>query len=313
MPVIKSINIPVDKRPREVKDKIRRVLTAGGIDEVITHNMINTRMLVKTNMADIKVIKIFNPLNQDQELMRPSMLPSMLQVALTNINRGQKDLRFFEIGKRYFLDGEKETLSILLTGRRAHDWRFSKKNAVEIFDLKGIVDRIFLGLGINPVYGDNQWASLDPGCASSMTLNGKYLGSFGRVDAKILNNWDIKNQDVYVAGLHLDEIYPLPSHTLKYQPISEFPAVTRDVSLAVKKEITYSKIEEICRAQGADVLRAVYFIEQYLGDKIQTGFKGLVFSCHYQSNSRTLREDEVAAVHERILQSLTKELGAIRR
>jgi len=97
---------------------------AAGIDEIITHNMISNKMLVKSNMADIPAVRIFNPLNQDQELMRPSMLPSMLQVTITNINRGQRELRLFEIGKRYFIDGEKETLAILLTGRRTHDWRF---------------------------------------------------------------------------------------------------------------------------------------------------------------------------------------------
>jgi len=341
MPLIKSTNIPVNKRPREIKDKARRVLTAAGIDEIITHNMINSKMLTKSNMADIKAIRIFNPLTQDQELMRPSMLPSMLQAAVTNINRGQKDLRFFEIGKRYVpsviaseakqsfkkiassLENaprndtyevlEKETLGILLTGRRSRDWRLSKKESVEIFDLKGIVEKIFLSFGIDPVYEKNQFAVLDSGCAMSIMLNGKYLGSLGKVDRKILNNWDIKNQDVYFAGLHLDDIYPLPSKGVKYQPISEFPAIVRDVSLSVKKEIPYNKIEEVCRQHGGEILRSVNFIEQYLGDKIQSGHKGLVFSCQYQSNTRTLREDEVTTVHERILQALVGDLAVVRR
>jgi phenylalanyl-tRNA synthetase beta chain len=313
MPLVKAVNIPVDKRPREIKDNVRRVLTAGGIDEIITHSMINTKMLVKSNMAEIKAVRIFNPLNQDQELMRPSMLPSMLQAALTNINRGQKDLRFFEIGKRYFLDGEKETLGILLTGRRSQDWRLSKKDTVEFFDLKGVLERIFQSIGVYPLYETNQFVVLDPGCATSIMLNGKYLGSFGKVDRSILKNWDIKNQDVYFAGVHLDEIYPLPGKPLKYQAISEFPAIVRDVSLAVKKEVSYEKIEEICAKQGGDILRSVRFIEQYLGDKIQPGYKGLVFSCQYQSNSKTLREDEVSALHECILQALVRDLGAIRR
>jgi len=311
--VIKAINIVVDKRPREIKDKIRRVLTAGGIDEIVTHNMINSKLLGKSNMTNLPVVRIFNPLSQDQELMRPSMLPSMLQVAATNINRGQKDLRLFEIGKRYFVDAEKETLGILWTGQRSQDWRGSKKDKVEFFDLKGLLERIFQSTGSRPVYESNQWPVLDANCAASFTLNGKYLGSVGKIDKKILNNWDIKNQDIYYAGLHLDEIYPLPSKVLKYQPISEFPAILRDVSLAVKKEISYKKIEEICLQQGADVLRSVQFIEQYLGDKIQSGYKGLVFSCQYQSNTRTLREEEVSAVHERILQELIHDLAAIRR
>ncbi len=313
LPTIKTVNITVDKRPREIREKIRRVLMAGSIDEIITHNMINSKALVKTNMANLPVVRVFNPLSQDQELMRPSMLPSMLQVALTNINRGQKDFRFFEFGKRYFVDAEKETLGILISGRRAHDWRTSKKDTVEIFDLKGLMQRIFQAIGINPVFEANQFAVLDTSCATTFMLNGKYLGSLGKIDRKILNNWDIKNQDIYYAGLHLDEVYPLPNSSLKYQPISEFPAIGRDVSLAVKKEIPYQKIEEICHQQGGDILRSVQFIEQYLGDKIQPGTKGLVFSCQYQSNARTLREDEVNAVHERILQALTHDLAAIRR
>ena len=133
------------------------------------------------------------------------------------------------------------------------------------------------------------------------------------MEQKVLNNWDIKNQDILFCGIHLDEILSLPSKPLKYQPISEFPAIVRDVSLAVKKEIPYKKIEEICLQQGGDILKSVQFIEQYLGDKIQAGYKGLVFSCQYQSNTRTLREDEVSAVHERILHALTHDLAAIRR
>ena len=313
MPTVKTVNIVVDKRPREIKEKIRRIVAAAGIDEIITHTMINSKSLVKCGMDNSKAIRVFNPLSQDQELMRPSMLPSMLQVAVTNINRGQKDFRLFEIGKRYFLDGEKETVGILLSGRRSQDWRVSKKDPVEIFDLKGVLQRVFQSLGINPTFEPSQFPAFDPACGVSMHFKGKYLGAMGRIDRKILNNWDIKNQEIYFAGLHLDEIYPLPAHVLKYQPISEFPAIVRDVSLAVKKEIPYKRIEDICHSQGGEILKSVQFIEQYLGDKIPAGTKGLVFSCHYQSNTRTLREDEVTAVHERILHSLIQEIAAIRR
>jgi len=105
----------------------------------------------------------------------------------------------------------------------------------------------------------------------------------------------------------------MPGFCLKYQPISEFPSIGRDISLALNKEVSFKQVEEICRHHGGDILKSVSFIEQYLGEKIPTGQKGLVFSCHYQSNTRTLREDEVTAVHEQILQALTKDLNAIRR
>ena len=327
LPMIKTANIPVDKRPRDIKDQIRRVLTAGGIDEIITHSMINIKSLVKSDMAEMPAVRIINPLNQDQELMRPAILPSFLQIAVTNINRGQKDLRFFEITKTYFEDKEQvkeqETLGILLTGRRSHDWRSSKKDTVEIFDLKDVLERIFQTVGISATYEFDRMPVFDPACAAAIIVDGphaghsqelgKQIGVLGKIGQKVLNNWEIKIQDVYFAGLRLDEILSTPNKFVRYQPISEFPAIVRDVSLAVKKEIPYKKIEEICLKQGGDILRSVQFIEQYLGDKIQSGCKGLVFSCQYQSNIRTLREDEVSAVHERILQALTRDLAVIRR
>ncbi len=313
LPMIKTTNIPPQHRSREIKDQIRRVLTAGGIDEIITLSMINTKMLVKSNMADMPAVRIFNPLTHDQELMRPAMLPSFLQAAVTNINRGQKDLRFFEIGKTYFKDKEKETAGILLTGRRSYDWRSSKKEGIELFDLKGALERIFQSIGISAVYETTRMPVFDLSGAAAIIVDGKQIGVLGKIERNVLNNWGIKNQDVYFAVLHLEEILSKPDKYVRYQPISDFPAIVRDVSLAVKKEISYKMIEEICRKQGGDILRSVQFIEQYLGDKIQSGTKGLVFSCQYQSNIRTLREDEVSSVHERILQALTHDLSAIRR
>ncbi len=275
--------------------------------------MTNSKALIKSNMAQMPALRIFNPLNQDQELMRPAMLPSFLQVAATNINRGQKDLRFFEIGKIYFKDKEKETLGILLTGRRRYDWRSSKKEGIEVFDLKGVLELIFQSLGIDVSYEINKMSVFDPACEASIIFDGKQIGILGKIDREVLNNWDIKAQEIYFAEVHLDEILSKPAKPVKYKSVSEFPAIVRDVSLAVKKEVPYKRIEDICLQQGGGVLTSVQFIEQYLGDKIQSGYRGLVFSCHYQSHERTLREEEVSVVHEHILQALINELGAVRR
>jgi len=283
------------------------------MDEIITHAMINTKALVKSNMADIPALRVFNPQSPDQELMRPDMLPSLLQVALTNVNRGQKDLRFFEIGKRYFVDGEKETLSILLAGRRTQDWRSNRKDTVEIFDLKGVLESIFQSMGISAVYETTQAPAFDPSCLAAICVKGKQMGVLGRIERRVLNNWDIKIQDVYFAQVDLEGLVPLANPAKKYQPISEFPAIVRDVSLAVGQDIAFKAIEEVCRHYGAGILKSVDFIEQYLGEKIPSGQKGLVFSCQYQSNTKTLREDEVSAVHERIVRALTQDLAAIRR
>ncbi|MDE1921280.1 MAG: phenylalanine--tRNA ligase subunit beta [Candidatus Omnitrophica bacterium] len=313
IPVIKSANITVDARPREIKTDIRRALTAAGMDEIITLSMINAATLVKTNITQMPGIKIFNPLSQDQELMRPVLLPSFLQVAATNMNRGQKNLRFFEIGKTYFQGKERDALGVFLTGRRTHDWRASEKEQVDIFDLKGALERVFQITGTGAGYEDVAIPAFDPGCAAYIAVNGKQIGIMGRVNRSVLNNWDIKHQDIYFAALFLDEILSASHKAVRYEPISEFPAIVRDVSLAVDKSVPYKKIEDICRQQGGEILKSVQFIEQYSGDKIQPGCKGIVFSCRYQSSSRTLREDEVTQAHERLVQALSRDLNAVRR
>src|SRR5207249_3607815 len=153
----------------------------------------------------------------------------------TNFNRGQKDLRFFEIGKTYFEDKEKETLGILLTGLRAHDWRLSKKEEVDIFDLKGLLERVFQSIGVGGAYEMTQVSAFDPACAAAVVVDGQQIGVLGKVDRKVLNEWDIKHQDIYFARLYLDEILFKVSKAVQYQPVSGFPAIVRDVSLDVKK------------------------------------------------------------------------------
>ncbi len=311
LPTVKSINIPHDSRPRQVKDTIRRVLTAGGLDEAITLSMISGKDLDRIRKQDRKALKIFNPLSQEQELMRPILLPSLLQVALTNINRGQKDLRFFELGKRYLPDGEQEALGILLTGRRGQDWRSNKKENVDFYDLKGIVERLFGALSAEVIFETLSMPTFE--YAASVIMKGAPIGLLGKVAPEVLRDWEIKHQDIYYAGLDLDGVLALPAKHQKYQPVSEYPAIVRDVSLAVDKDTAWKQVEDICRAQGQGILNAVHLIEQYAGEKVQPSQKAFVFSCQYQSQERTLREDEAAAVHARLLDALTRELKATRR
>ena len=242
--------------------------------------------------------------------MRLSLLPSLLQVALTNINRGQKDVRIFEVSKRYGSQGERDTLAILLTGRKTNDWRLNKKDSVEFFDLKGAIESMFRSLKMEISFKPEGNKVFAGGTKADLYLNGKFIGGMGKIERSVLNNWDIKNQDVYFAGIDLEEIFALPAKTTRFEPLAEFPAIVRDVSLAVKREVAYDAIEKICCQNGGDILKFVQFIEQYVGDKVPADQKALVFSLVYQSKTRTLREEEVNTTHQRITNAFIQQLGA---
>ncbi|MEI7998360.1 MAG: phenylalanine--tRNA ligase subunit beta [Candidatus Omnitrophota bacterium] len=313
LPQIKAKNLIVDQRPAMVKKSVREALMASGVDEIVTLSMTNTKDLKRCLQQNLKVVRVFNPLTIDQELMRPSLLPSFLGVVAGNFNRGQKDLRLFEIAKKYLSEGEKEVLTILLTGSRYQDWRLSRKDQVQFCDLKGVLKNVYSAVGIEAAFSLSQEDFLDESCASHIEVKGEVVGVAGRLKATVLQNWDIKHQDVFFAEIDLQKLFKTSFEAVAFKPLVEFPAAVRDISLAVKKEASYGAIEALCRQKGGDILVDVQFIEQYLGDKIQPDQKGLVFSCLYQSHTRTLREEEVNTAHQSIIQALTNELGATLR
>ncbi len=289
-PIIKITDM-VSGAGWSVKKRVRENLLAQGLDEVITYTMTNREALAKSGIRE-EGIKIQNPLTKDQEVLRPSLLPGFLAVVASNINRGQKNLRLFEIGRTYETLPEKEKIGILLTGNRTDDWRTSGKSQVDYYDLKGVVEEL---------------------CAASFpAAKEKISDALYKIPQDVLSNWDIKQKDVYFAELDLN-IFIDEIKTKRYQPVIEFPPVVRDVSMAVKKEIPFEKIQTIACRLGGNILQSVNFIEQYLGEKIPAGQKGLVFSLVYQSPERTLREEEVSQVHEKICQAIISDLGAVRR
>jgi phenylalanyl-tRNA synthetase beta chain len=310
LPQLKAKNITVSSRPLQVKKTTRKSLMACGCDEIVTLSLISTKALDKCLMQNLKQVKVTNPLSSEQELMRPSLLPSFMQVAAGNFNHGNKNLRLFEIAPRYFPDGERLTAAVLLTGSRYGDWRLSRKEQVQYSDLKGVLENLTRALGVRVSFEVSNEAYFDESCQGFIKLQGKVIGIAGKLSKTVLQNWDIKHQDVYFAGIDLQAISALPAPVIKFESLPEFPAVTRDVSLSVKKQVPYQEIETVCLHNSSDILRDVQFLEQYAGDKIEADRKAVVFSLVYQSLTRTLREEEVSAAHKRIVDALIQQLDA---
>ena len=295
----------------QIKRKLRQILIGQGLDEIISYPLVSRNAIEKSGLGESSLTRIKNPLSLDQEFMRPSLLPSILAVVSLNFNRGQKNLRLFELGKTYSPEGEKEVLGIILSGAAAHDWRTNKKEAADFYDLKGVVSRVLENLGFKQFdvapAKSNIFAG---GQAAELTANKKTIGVFGKVDKDILKSWDLKSDDIYFAQIELENFSLKKAEEKFFVHLPEFPSMTRDVSLSVGKDLTFSRVATAVWEVGGPFLNAIHFREQYLGEKIAAGQKGIVFSLVYQSPERTLTENEIAPVHEKILQKLTQELSA---
>ncbi|MBF0533300.1 MAG: hypothetical protein HQL23_09455, partial [Candidatus Omnitrophica bacterium] len=312
-PVVRAHAVQTDSR-RIQRQKIAAALRSSGLDEIVTFSLVSRAALAKSGLADVTAVPVINALSKEQEVLRPSLLPSMLAALLTNCNRGQKNIKIFETGKLYTPAGETETAAVLLSGQAAEDWRDTKKPAVDFYDLKGIVDKALLTVaegGLAYQAGNENF--LAAGQACRVVLAGEPLGFLGRVSPRILAEWDIKSKEVYFAQINLEKLYKLSQPIRKYQPPPEFPGIVRDISLSVSRDIEFQTIQDLALSGGQGLLASVVFLEEYIGEKIAKDQRGLVFSLTYQAADRTLREEEVNAVHETLVQRLLAELPATRR
>jgi phenylalanyl-tRNA synthetase beta chain len=313
LPLIKITNVGSSVK-RDIKTQIRQTFKAFGLSEAINYTMYNRKLLAMTKESDLKGTEIKNPLSADQEIMRPSLVPSLLTNVLHNFNNNQRDLRLFEIGKKYIKGVEHETLAIVLTGKRSTDWRQLKKEAVDFYDSKGIVEALCQQLRIEDIsFSLEQKTFLELEQSASIRHASDLLGCIGKVSSAVLSNWDIKSDQVFYAELDLEKLFRLCKPQSKYQPLFEFPSVQRDISLAVKTDVSFAQVQRIAKELGSGLLTSIQFVEEYLGDKIPAGHRGIVFSLTYQSKERTLREEEVNAVHTRISEKLVHDLHAIKR
>jgi phenylalanyl-tRNA synthetase beta chain len=261
-------------------------------------------------------IRIQNPLSRDQEMMRPHLLPGFMSAAALNINRGQKYLKFFELGKVYLASGEREALGILSWGQQTADWRDRARGSASYYDLKGVVEEALAKLGCGNVLFKKM--DLDEplfahGVSANIFLGEERIGFIGEIQNSILQNWSIKQGIIFYAQIDLRHILDQAERDREFTSIPEYPEIVHDLSLAVKEDVSYQQIKDVIEGYKAQYLTSVQFVEQYLGEKLPTGHRGYTISLVYQSAQKTLLDSEILSIHEGVCQELITKLGVIKR
>jgi len=311
LPQVQVSQIPLDGK-RLQRERVKKRFLAQGFNEVITYSLINQESLQLSNLNNLSGITIQNPLTQEHGMMRPSLLPSLLSIVNINVNRGQKQLKLFEVGKIYSDQGEQETLGVIMVGSLAHDWRKSHdgRAAYDFFDIKGALE-----YGVNPllsqllVFDLSLVPFFEEGQGANISMGNKTIGMVGKIRKDVLDNFDVKVRDVYFCQIDLEYIYTKEQKDQMYSPVSIYPAVRRDSSLAVKKNITYRQIEEKIWALSPAYLKSVELVDgSYQGKDIALDRRALMISFNFQSLKTTLIEAEVNVTHQKIIKMLAHDL-----
>src|SRR5680860_20989 len=258
-------------------------------------------------------VTMLNPLGTELSVMRQSLLFSGLEAVSYNINRKNRDLKFFEFGKTYHQTGksylEKKCLSLFLTGNRhADSWAVAEKRT-DFFYLKSIVTNVLHRLGIPetiPTPTDNSVFS--EGIA--LTVNSKELVSIGMVRQSILKKMDIKQETLY-AEFNWDQVIALAKKKdISYREIPKYPEVKRDFALLLDDSITFQQVYTLGRRTEKKLLKHINLFDVYTGDKLPEGKKSYAVSFTLQDSQRTLTDKQIDKIMDKLQRSYQEDLGA---
>lgn len=293
------------------RKKMAEVLVNRGFYEITTNSMTSSRYY--SNEVQEKAVWVKNPLSSDMEIMRPAMLPSLLQVLVHNKNRKNGDLKMFELGKVYFKNAEgnyfeEERLGMIAIGNWTQESWHSAAHPADLHLLKQEVEVLLDRMGMSCKIG--KW-SFEPFTAFE---SGKAWIQLGQVSAVLLKKADIQGP-VYYAELNWSRLVESMQNMARMEskPVPKFPAVRRDLSLVLDSATTMAELNKVIQATNNDLIRQINVFDVYDGEKIEKGKKAYSISFLLQDDEKTLSDKEIDSLMNKLIANFEKQAKAIIR
>jgi phenylalanyl-tRNA synthetase beta chain len=298
---------------------VRQYLEGIGLNQAVTYSLTSEEKAPQFALEKRDIIRLAMPMSEDRSVLRLSIMPQLLEVLKYNSARQNDHLGIYETGAVFLANGadvqptEKEHLAAAITGLwHSHSWQGEKK-PVDFFVQKGILEGLFdkLGLANKVKYVQAKVEGMHPGRTAEIHLNDEKIGFIGQVHPNVQKDLDLK--DTYVFELSLQTVLEAESAPLQYEAIPRFPSITRDIALVANKETVSGTLKEIILTAGIPLLKEVYVFDLYEGDRMEEGKKSIAFSLKYVDPERTLTDEEVTKVHNKVLDALKEKAGAVLR
>jgi phenylalanyl-tRNA synthetase beta chain len=305
---------------QKLEKKVKELLVSHGLSEVINYSFISAASFDKILLAEgdyrRDCLKILNPLTDEQGVMRTTMLPGLLETAARNASFRNLDLQIFEMRRVYLphkgseLPEEPLFVSGFITGGRFPEGWNQAKEEIDFYDLKGIVENIYSELGIDAV----GYASSDvdcfyhPGKACSLYLGENRIGSLGEIHPTVQENYGLEKPGYYFE-IDFEKLVAAGTELVSAVTPSRFPDTFRDIAMLVKDDMDAETVLETIRQTKIRELKGVELFDLYKGANIPEGEKSLAVRVRYLSYEKTLADDEINAMHRKVIDNLTKKLG----
>jgi phenylalanyl-tRNA synthetase beta chain len=302
-----------------LRDRCKTLLAGLGFTEVITYSFVSPEsadFLGAQELSDLRAfVRLLNPLTQEQSVMRTSLIPGLLSTVRLNTVRGQTDLPIFEWGKVYIqgdeeLPHEKNVLAALVTGLSAQKTWHGNPREFDFYDIKGVAESILEDLSIpEPEYERKApKEGFDPHEFARISSSGTEIGALGKVSKKTLAGYELE-ASVYILELDINALMPLVTWAKQFTPLAKYPAVRRDISVIVGRTFESAALMKIIKGMGKGLIESVDVFDVYQGKQIDPSEKALAIRMSYRSSKRTLTDNEVNTIHEKVIGEIRRQTG----
>ena len=303
---------------RMVRD-LRAVYASLGFNDTINYSLVSEEEATEYTLEDHHKVRLLMPMTETHSTLRQSLVPGLLNTVQYNVARKQKDLKLLEIGRVFFGSGDdniqpKETLylSAALTGEeRVTKW-LKESSSLDFFAAKGYLEVVFerLGLDEKVTYRKSTLEGMHPGRFAEVYLGEKRIGFIGEVHPQVADKLGLNT--TYVFEINLDEVISESKVKPKYEEVTKYPEITRDIAMLVDVKDEYQNIYNVIESVNSKLITKVELFDLYVGAELLVGKKSLALTITYSDKQKTLTDEEVTAVHDKVLSALT-EYGAIIR
>ena len=291
----------------KVKREIKNKLASLGLNETLTYSLIPQSEVHKFTTDTFEEIMLADPMSEDRNTLRYSLLYSLKEVFEYNNARNNSDISIFEIGKSFYKENneykEKLNLAVLLSGNYYLD---IKKTKVDFYILKGIVEELLDYLGFNGRYSfitGNVPSELHPGVSALINIQGNNIGIIGKLHP------NVTKKDIFVFEIDLDKLLSLHPSKMTYKDISKYPSIIKDVAFVVNKNVLNGDITTLIKKAGGRMLNQIEVFDVYTGENVKENEKSIAYTLTFKDDSKTLSDEEVMQVFNKIINDVTSKLN----
>lgn len=296
----------VDKTEREIRNK----MIALGLNDTLPYILVNSKDSHKFTNDKFEELKLLDPMTEERSTLRYSLIPSLYKLYEYNKSHYVKDVNIFEIGKGFWKKedkcGEDLKLAVLMTGE--YYLGIDNKKNVDFYVIKGIAEEVLDYLGYENRYSfvmpKTEITELHPGQVAEINVNGEIIGIVGRVHPAI------SKDKVFVLEINLEKLLAKKTGKMKFKEISIYPEIKKDIAIVVDKNITSDEIAKTIKANGGKLLVKSEVFDVYEGENLPEGKRSIAYSLTFGANDRTLTDEEVNPIIEKIVAGLEKTFSA---